>query len=81
MGCVCFALLLDAMVDPMYISAVYQGHSGYEMRVEIAAKLLESAVVWLLVVKAPWVRLSLPRFSFNGQRTPVIWAPNCTQNR
>ena len=59
MGCVCVALVLDALVDPTYTSALHQWHSGYEMRVEVAAKLLESAVVWLLIVKAPWVRVSL----------------------
>lgn len=54
-ACVCVALVLDALVDPLYISAVYQGHSGYEMRVEVSAKLLESVVVWVLIVKAAGV--------------------------
>lgn len=72
MGCVCVALLLDAIVDPMYISAVYQGHSGYEMRAEVAAKLLESAVVWLLIAKAPWVR-------FSSECQPVdVWDVSAT---
>jgi Rft protein len=62
-GSISLALLLDAIVDPLYISAVYQGHSGYEMRAEVAAKLLESGVVWLLIVQAPGVRISLTPMS------------------
>jgi hypothetical protein len=46
------ALLLDALIDPLYISAVYSGHSGLEMRAEVAAKLMESVTVWVLIRKS-----------------------------
>lgn len=47
----CIALLVDAVVDPMYIAAVFQGHSSLEMRAEVAAKLVEAVTVWAFIVK------------------------------
>lgn len=52
MQLVWLALLLDAFIEPLYITGVYKGETRFEMQVEVAARTVEAFVVWLTMTTA-----------------------------